>query len=81
MNRLPSDILNYYDGEVVRRIMEKHGFDEREALGLFLRSETYRLLSDPAMEMTQFGPEGIFNIWESERITGSPLRSDYLRMN
>ena len=35
----------------------------------------------PEMAMTQFGPGGIFDIWESERITGDPLRSDYLRMD
>ncbi|MBR1608453.1 MAG: hypothetical protein IJ678_02425 [Kiritimatiellae bacterium] len=80
MNALPPDVLDYYDAEVVRRIVEKHGFGEREALGLFLRSKTYRMLADPEMQMTQFGPGGIFDIWESERITGDPLRSDYLRM-
>ncbi len=81
MNTLSPDILDYYDGEVVRRIVEKHGYGEREALALFLRSKTYRMLADPEMAMTQFGPGGIFDIWESERITGDPLRSDYLRMD
>ena len=81
MNALSPDVLDYYDEEVVRRIVEKHGFGEREALALFLRSKTYRMLVDPEMVMTQFGPGGIFYIWESERITGDPLRSDYLRMD
>lgn len=81
MNRLSPDILDYYDEEVVRRIVEKHGYGEQEALALFLRSKTYRMLSDPELRMTQFGPGGIFDIWECERITGDPLRSDYLRMD
>ena len=81
MTRLSPDILDFYDAEVVRRIVEKHGYGEREALALFLRSQTYRMLSDPEMRMTQFGPEAIFDIWESERITGTPLRSAYLRMD
>ena len=51
-----------------------------EALCLFLESQTYGMLVNPAMEMWQFGPEGIFNIWESERITSSPKNSAYLRM-
>ena len=80
MSSVPVDMLDYYDEEVVRLIIEKYGYGEREALGMFLESQTYRMLADPAMEMWQFGPEGIFNIWESERITGSPKNSAYLRM-
>ena len=74
------DILDYYDEEVSRRIMEKYGYGEREALELFLDSQTYRMLTNPAMAMWQFGPEGIFNIWESEKVTGTPKNSAYLRM-
>ena len=80
MSRLPADFLDYYDEEVVRRIVEKYGYDEKTALGLFLESQTYRMLANASMEMWQFGPEGIFNIWESERITGTPRNSAYLRM-
>ena len=81
MSRLSPDILDFYDKEVVRRIVDKHGFEPHEALALFLHSQTYRMLADSDMEMTQFGPGGIFDIWESERITGDPRRSDYLRMD
>ena len=80
MSNVPVDILDYYDEEIVRRIIEKYGYDEREALGLFLESQTYHMLANPAMELWQFGPEGIFNIWESDLITGSPKNSAYLRM-
>lgn len=79
--RTPVDVLDYYDEEVVRRIVEKYGYGEREALALFLSSRTYRMLADYDMAMWQFGPEGLFNIWESEKVTGSPLRSAYLRMD
>jgi hypothetical protein len=51
MNSVSVDILDYYDEEVVRRIIEKYGYGEREALGLFLESQTYRMLANPAMEM------------------------------
>ena len=80
MSGVPVDMLDYYDEEVVRRIIEKYGYGEREALGQFLESQTYGMLANPAMEMWQFGPEGIFNIWESEKVTGSPKNSAYLRM-
>ena len=80
MNSVPADVLDYYDEEVVRRIIEKYGYDERDAFEQFIGSQTYRMLADPAMEMWQFGPEGLFNIWESEKVTGSPKNSAYLRM-
>ena len=79
MDRVDAEILDYYDEEVVRRIVEKYGYAEADALSLFLDSETYRMLANPAMAMWEFGPEGIFELWESERIAGSPRRSAYLR--
>ena len=81
MTRMPVDVMDYYDMEVVRAIVEKYGYDERSALEEFLFSRTYSMLADREMQMWQFGPEGIFNIWESEKITGTPLRSAYLRMD
>lgn len=81
MKRTSPEMLDYYDEEVVRRIVEKHGYSEREALELFLSSKTYQMMANLDMEMWQFGPGGIFSIWESERITGSPQRSAYLRMD
>ena len=80
MNRLPVEVLDYYDEAVVRLIIDKYGYNEREALELFLNSQTYAMMVDKRMQMWQFGPEGIFNIWESEKITGSPRNSAYLRM-
>ena len=79
MMTVDPEMLDYYDEEVVERIVEKYGYAPMEALSLFLNSQTYRMLANPAMEMWQFGPGGIFDIWESERVTGSPQRSNYLR--
>ena len=39
---------------------------------VFFNSQTYRMLANPAMEMWQFGPMGIFDMWESEKVTGTP---------
>ena len=80
MSSVPVDVLDYYDAEVVRRIIEKYGYSERDAFEQFIGSQTYRMLANPAMEMWQFGPEGLFNIWESEKVTGSPKNSAYLRI-
>ncbi len=79
MKATDPEILDYYDEEVVKRIVEKYAYTEQEALDLFLNSETYRMLANPDMEMWQFGPSGIFDMWETERIAGSPRRSVYLR--
>ena len=51
MNTVSVDILDYYDEEVVRRIVEKYGYGEREALEMFLESQTYAMLANPGMEM------------------------------
>ena len=80
MSSVPVDVLDYYDAEVVRCIIEKYGYGERDAFEQFIGSQTYRMLANAAMEMWQFGPEGLFNIWESEKVTGSPKNSAYLRM-
>lgn len=74
------ELLDFYDAEVVRRIVDKYGYDEKRALSDFLGSQTYRMLANPRMEMWQFGPAGVFEIWESEKVTGTPLKSAYLRM-
>ena len=79
MKKTDAEILDYYDEEVVKRIVEKYAFPEKEALELFLNSETYRMLVNPDMAMWEFGPSGIFEMWETERITGSPQRSVYMR--
>ena len=79
MKKTDAEILDYYDEEVVKRIVEKYAFPEKEALELFLNSETYRMLANPDMAMWEFGPGGIFEMWEAERIAGSPRRSVYMR--
>ena len=78
--RIDPEILDYYDTEVIRFIIEKYGYDEKEACSSFMKSKTYSMLVNPDMGMCQFGPAGIFDIWENEKITGSPQTSAYLRM-
>ena len=47
MSRVPVDVLDYYDAEVVRRIIEKYGYGERDAFEQFIGSQTYRMLANP----------------------------------
>ena len=51
MKRTSPEMLDYYDEEVVRRIVEKHGYSEREALELFLSSKTYQWYNIDVLNM------------------------------
>ena len=72
-------ILKYYDKEVVMLMCEKYDYNEMDALRRFIKSETYAMLSNPALEMWQFGYPAIFDMWEVEQITGDPRNSVYIR--
>lgn len=72
-------ILDYYNREVVSMICEKYGLKPMPALRKFLFSQTYRMLSNPRLEMWDFSPLGIFDMWEAEQITGDARNSLYLR--
>jgi hypothetical protein len=37
------------------------------------------MLSDPSLEMWDFGYPAIFDMWETEQITGDPRNSVYIR--
>lgn len=79
MKKTPAVVLDYYDMEVTAMICEKYGFRHMEALRRFLASETYTMLADAELQMWQFGPPAIFDMWESEQVTGDPRNSPYLR--
>lgn len=72
-------ILSYYDREITSMISVKYGFGFLESLRKLFDSDTYQMLSNPELEMWEFSPAGIFDMWETEQITGSPKNSLYLR--
>ncbi|MBR4004920.1 MAG: hypothetical protein IKI90_03640 [Treponema sp.] len=78
MKELPY-ILDYYDKAVSLEISCKYGYSLMESLRKFLFSKTYKMLSNPKLEMWEFSPHGIFDMWEAEQITGNPRNSLYLR--
>ncbi len=77
--RISARTLNFFDKEVVASIIEKYGLDERKAISDFLASETYRMLIDPEMELYKVSPLIVFDMWESEKVTGNPRMSVYIR--
>lgn len=79
MKRTSVEILDFYDEEVIKLIVEKYAFEPMVALRRFLTSETYKMLSNAELEMWEFAPAAIFDMWENEQITGDPRNSLYLR--
>ena len=79
MNRMTPESMNYYDQAVSRLISEKYGYTLLDSLRMFAISETHALLLDRETGLSAFGAPGIFDIWESERITGDPRNSVYIR--
>ncbi len=73
--------LDYYDKEIIKMIVEKYNYSYMGALKKFLSSKTYKMLRNIELEMWDFGYPAIFDMWECEQITGSPLSSSYLRTN
>ena len=79
MNDEMTYVLTFYNEKVAQMIIEKYNIAPLEALRKFLFSKTYKMLSDTELEMWDFSPFGIFDMWEAEQITGSPQNSLYLR--
>ena len=72
-------ILAFYNEKVSQMIVDKYGVEPLSALRRFLYSENYKMLTNVELEMWDFSPLGIFDMWEAEQITGNPRNSLYLR--
>lgn len=79
MTRLSARQIDFFDRQVVELIVEKYGMDDREAVRAFIESKTYQLLLDVESEVYTMSPHIIFDMWESEKITGDPRNSQYIR--
>ena len=79
MNKTDVRTLDFYDRYILQKITDKYGFDEKTALRKFILSETYKMLVDKDLELYAMSPEIIFDMWETEQITGDPRNSLYLR--
>ncbi|MCI8639643.1 MAG: hypothetical protein HFG41_11065 [Coprococcus sp.] len=79
MKRIEPEIVDYYNSEVVQMIAEKYGYDEMDALRTFVMSKTHEMLEDEDCGLTSLGAGAVFEIWESEKVTGDPRNSIYIR--
>lgn len=79
MKKLEPEIIDYYNGEVIKMISDKYGYTPMEALRKFVFSKTHEMLEDEECGLTSYGAGAIFEMWEAEKITGSPCNSIYIR--
>lgn len=71
--------LDFFVRKVVELIIEKYGFKELQAIRAFVFSETYQMLKDYELGLYQLSYYILFDLWESEQITGDPRNSIYIR--
>ena len=71
--------VSIYDIDDAEMALLKYDMEPMEATRNFLTSETHRMLEDADLAMWEFSERAIFDMWETERITGDPRNSVYLR--
>ena len=79
MSRVSARTLDFFDRTIIGKIIEKYGLDEKEALRRFIKSKTYKILTQPELAFDKGSPLIVFEQWECEQIKGDPEKSLYLR--
>ena len=79
MTNVDARTMDFFDRQVICMMVEKYGLSEKDALQSFLRSETYTMLADKELEIYKMSPRIVFDMWESEKVTGDARNSQYLR--
>ncbi|MBO4913015.1 MAG: hypothetical protein J5504_09830 [Butyrivibrio sp.] len=79
MTKMSPSSLDYYNKNVIQRIMDKYAMEQMDASRRFLTSETHRMLEDESLAMWEFSERAVFDMWEVEQVTGDPRNSVHLR--
>lgn len=77
--RLKEHMLHYYDAAVSEMIAKDNNISQMDGLRMFLDSQTYEMLCDVDLEMWEFSASAMYEIWKTEKETGDPRNSSYLR--
>lgn len=77
--RLQEHMRHYINAEVSMLIADNRNISPMDGLRIFLGSETYAMLCDDDLDMWEFSPPAIYDMWENEVRTGDPRNSLYLR--
>ena len=70
---------DYYDRQVIESIIEKYNLNPLEAAKSFIMSKTHAMLEDEEYGLLSMPAYAVFDMWEAERITGTPSNSVYVR--
>ena len=79
MEKIPVRTRDFFDRQVTRLIVEKYGLEDMSAVRSFIESKTYAMLIDPECAIYTMSPHIVFDMWESEKVTGDPRNSQYIR--
>lgn len=77
--RIQEHMRHYIDAEVSILIAQSRHIEPMDGLRLFVNSETYKMLCDDELDMWEFSPLAIYDMWENEIKTGDPRNSLYIR--
>lgn len=77
--RLQEHMRYYINAEVSNLIADSRNISPVDGLRLFLNSEVYLMLCDDDLDMWEFSPLALYDMWENEITTGNPRNSLYLR--
>lgn len=79
MKKIVYFAADYYDRQVIQKIIEKYGLEPMDAARRFLMSETHAMLEDESYGLLSFPDRAVFDMWEAEQVTGDPRNSVYIR--
>ena len=79
MTKHPYFVTDYQDRQVIRRIIDKYGMDQMDAIRAFITSWTHDMLENADLGLADLPSAAIFDMWEAEKITGDPRNSAYIR--
>ena len=71
--------IDYYDRNVIQKIIDKYDMSPMEATRRFLTSQTHKMLEDASYGLLSYPERAVFDMWETEQITGDPRNSAYIR--
>lgn len=71
--------LDYYDRKVIQLIIDKYNLDPMDATKSFIMSKTHSMLEDEEYGLLSMPAYAVFDMWESEQVTGDPRNSVYVR--
>lgn len=77
--RLIEHMRHFLNSEVSVLIASNMKIDPMDALRRYLASETYKMTCDNSLDMWEFSPLAIYDMWENEVKTGDPRNSLYLK--